>query len=280
MTTPTPDEKGYYRIDQEPITPVIELLRTLETIPKLSITGIQTVGIDHAREMRRLKAVDQVWLWCNTTRDALSELVMLPGLRVLDVLSLEGSARLSGFSHATALEEVRINHYLKAEDVLDVAGCSTIKELGIQSATLTPAVVDALIALPNLASLDVEGTNLDDPMLECLCSKRSLTQLDIGATAITRRGLTAVCASMPQLHSLDLWSTKLTLDDLQLLTKLPKLEYLSVGDLEGLCDWDQVLLTRLLLDLPALKRVWIDGVEIDNAHREMLSTKLERVMVT
>ncbi len=178
------------------------------------------------------------------------------------------------------MEEVRINHYLEAEDVLDVVRCSTLKELGIQSATLTPAVVDALIALPKLASLDVEGTNLDDQMLERLCTKRSLTQLDIGTTAITRRGLIAVCTSMPQLQSLDLWSTKLTLDDLQLLTELPKLEYLSVGDLEGLCDWDQAPLTKLLLDLPALKRVWIEGVEIDQAHRERLSTQLERVMVT
>ena len=153
-----------------------------------------------------------------------------------------------------------------------------IAEIGAQGADLTLPSLDALLALPDLEALDLEGTSFDDRMAKRLRGSR-ITSLDIGATKVTRRGLEHL-TEMKQLRSLDLWATGLTVDDLQLLTKLPNLEYLSVGAVEGAASLEAPKLVPLLLRLPAMKRVWLDGVQIDPHHAELLKERFDSVRFT
>ena len=157
--------------------------------------------------------------------------------------------------------------------------CSTLRELGIQNAELTSEVIESLMDLKHLRVLDVEGTCFNDEMAEKVASSKRLEVLDIGATKITRAGLQHL-VSMRRLRSLDLWATKLTEEDLALLVQMPNLAYLSVGNCDGLPSLDATRMVALLLSLPALKRVWLDGIALTAAQKDALQAKLETVRVT
>jgi len=276
MNTQNPDAHGWYSIVGEPCSAVLRPLRSIEFIEKLSITESHRITVRHAKALRSLGSVKWLWLWCEVTRNAMQHIVQVPGLEVLDVLSITAPGSISGFESAATLHTVRANLFLKELDIVAIAKCATLQELGIQGAELTPLAIAALLSLPLLHSLDVEGSNFDDGMAQQLSTSTVLAQLDVGATQITRAGL-AHLVSMKQLRSLDLWATGLGVDDLELLTELPNLDYVSVGNFDRL---DVARLVPLLLSLPALKRVWLDGVEVTDDQEAALERKLESVRIT
>jgi hypothetical protein len=83
---------------------------------------------------------------------------------------------------------------------------------------------------------------------------------------------------------LDLWATPLQDQDFELLQRLPALEYLSVGGYrygnEVPPSLDTARLLPLLLSLPALKRLWLDGVRLDPEETATLKKKLDSLQVT
>ena len=85
---------------------------------------------------------------------------------------------------------------------------------------------------------------------------------------------------MKQLRSLDLWATNLVEDDFDLLRQLPALEYISIGGYAHLPSLDSKKIVPLLLSLPALKRVWLDGASITKTERDALEEKLEELRIT
>lgn len=279
MTVNPADARGWYNIKG---TPAPEAIRTLGAIPhikKLSITDVRLLTVDLAKHFRSLQSVEWMWLWCDVTRAAMRHIVRIPGLKVLDVLNMKAPGSLEGFEVATTLHTVRANHYLREQDVLAITQCATLQELSIQSAELTPKVLTALQSLKELRVLDVEGTAFDDSMAVALSDSETLEALDMGATKVSRVGLQAL-TSMRQLRSLDLWATKITEADLELLGNLPKLEYLSVGNYEEMPSLDAAKLVPLLLSLPSLKRVWLDGVTITDRQSSELQARLQSVRIT
>ena len=279
MTTPSPDARGWYNIEGEPTAEAISGLSTIKHIDKLSITKTRLLTVDLVKHFGGLQSVRWIWLWCDITRTAMRHILRIPGLEVLDVLNMTVPGKLEGFGVAKTLHTVRANHFLKEADVLAIAECSTIRELGIQNAELTPNVIAGLLSLKQLLVLDLEGSNFNDSMAASLSTSKTLQELDIGGTKITRVGLQDII-KMKQLRSLDLWATKLTDDDLELLLHLPKLEYLSVGNYDGLQSLDSDKLAALLLALPSLKRIWLDGITVTDAQNLALEAKLESVRIT
>jgi hypothetical protein len=272
------DPNGWFSIVGEPTTDRIRALRGAGCLDRLSITKARLITVEIAKRLRGISSVSWLWLWCDVTRGALSHIVQLPGLTTLDVLAICSPGTLDCFGTATELRTLRANHYLTEKDLLAVSKCPTLRELGIQNADLTEAALEALLSLPSLEALDLEGTPFDDRMAEQLRTSKIMS-LDVGATRITRRGLKHL-AEMKQLRSLDLWANQLTVDDLQLLTTLPNLEYLSVGSVEGNESLAASELVPLVLRLPAMKRLWLDGVHITTDQAESLKERLDAVRLT
>jgi hypothetical protein len=256
----------------------IDELAQLPRVAGLSINNRSLLGAHRARGLAHLR-VERLWLWTSVTAPAMRHLLQMPALRELDVLRLTLPVRLEPFRPARGLEVVRINCRLPASAVLRIAACDSLRELGLQGAELTPAVVDALLALPGLEALDIEASGFDDAMAKKLAASASLVSLDVGATRLTRTGL-AHLAGMASLRNLDLWATDIQADDLALLERLPKLEYLSVGGCDGDTRFDPQALTDRLLALPALERVWLDGVVLQPKQVSALEERLGSVRIT
>ena len=282
MTTILPDEKGWYSLKADIAPEIVRALRDVGHIEKLSITNIPLVTVRHAHLLKGLQSVGQLWLWCDITRRAMRHLIELPSLVAMDVLFIRGPSSLGCFEKARTLEVFRANNCLNETDVIQVAKCKSIKTLGIQNAILTKASFAAILSLPRLESLDIEATRFDDRMASALSQSRTITSLDIGATKITGRGLEHI-VSMTSLRSLDLWQTALSEDDLELLSGLPDLEYLSIGNIEGNTEGCPALdierIVPLLLRLPSLKRIWLDGIKCESEYRRLLEARFSFVRI-
>jgi hypothetical protein len=252
-------------------------LRSMGHIEKLSLKNISIVTVKHARQLASLQSVGEIWTR-GVTRPAMRHLVGLPGLRELNVLSLETPGRIAGFDKAKSLEVLRASDYLTEREVLNICQCKSIKVLGIQRAQLTLETIEALLSLPALERLDIEDTRFDDKMARLLARSGTIIGLDLGATDITRIGLGHL-VSMRRLTALDLWATALTEDDLELLRQLPALEYLSLGNYDHLPSLDPQRVMALLMALPNLKTVWLDGVAVGEENKKMLEQKIELVRI-
>lgn len=262
------------------ITPAdIRNLRAKGAIHELKLSKLRTLTVKLAQALPALISVEQLWLWCDVTRKAMHHVIKTPGLRVLDILAIEGPGKLVGFADASSLEIFRANFYLSEDDVAEVLQAPSLIELGIQSATLSPPIVDMMLAHPHLAAVDMEGTEFDDAMALTLSASKKIHSLDIGATKITGTGL-AHLTRMTQLKSLDLWATQVTIADLDLLTQLPQLEYLSLGNFDHMPSLDAAELIPKLEALPALNNLWLDGIKVDEQQEVRLRARFTRVNIT
>ena len=218
-----------------------------------------------ARALAGIHSLDKLWLWIEATPAALRHVFAIPGLRVVDLLGHAHPGRLAGFA-AAKIEEFRCNTGLRELDLLEISGSTSLIQLGAQSSDLSMRAMTALIAMPQLQSLDIEGTSFDDAMAELLIDNHSLHSLEVGATSLTGKGL-AHLRTMKNLRSLDLWSTRITEDDLDVLAGMP-LEYLSIGrvDDESFAPFSVDTVMKKLAALPSLKRIWLDGLDLNAEH--------------
>ena len=268
------DDRGGYSIKGRNTLHSLGSLRDAGHLEKLSVTEIDLVTVRHIQQMASIRSVGWLWLWCDVTRRAMRHVIQLPGLTVLDVLSIQGPGELGCFSSARNLREFRANHYLTEQDLLQVAKCESLQEIGAQNSTLTHRSLAALLSLPHLRSLDIEATAFNDRMAKQLSYSKTISSLDIGATKLTGIGLRHI-ASMEGLHSLDLWATSIAEKDLVLLRELPQLEYISLGNYDGDVSLDPEQVVPVLMDLPSLKRIWIDGMFLTLDQIALLESKLE-----
>jgi hypothetical protein len=231
-----------------------------------------------ARGFAALASVTRLWVWCDVTRAAMRYVISIPGLKVLDVLYLRPPGRLAGFAEATALEVFR-SYWLNDRDLIEIASCRSLRELAAQYATLTMPVLDALLDLPRLQSLDLEGSNINDSFAKRLSASRSLCSLDLGATQLTGKGLKYICR-MRQLRSLDLWASKIIEADIELLADLPHLEYLAIGQVEGEAVFSADTLLPRLRAIRSLKRIWLDGIGLSQRAKRQLERRYKTVRIT
>lgn len=273
-----PDSSGWYSLKRGVEPDIVRQLEQVAPVERLSLTEIPLITVKLAQRLSCLR-VERLWLWCDVTRRAMRHVIQLPGLRVLDVLRIRGPGALGNFSKAQHLEVFRANHYMTENDLLQVTQCTHLRELGAQNAKLTSASLSAILALPRLASLDLEATRFDDGMAKRVSRSKTIAFLDIGATHITRVGLEHL-VQMEQLRSLDLWATALNEDDLRLLLNLPNLEYLSLGNHDDLPSLNSGEVTRLILESSSLKRVWLDGIQLEATQKEALEARLDSLRMT
>ena len=134
--------------------------------------------------------------------------------------------------------------------------------------------VAGVVSHPNLKSLNIEESNLDDTLAKQLAASTQITHLYVGATKLSPVGLREIC-KMKQLEALDIWSLDLDHDDLDLLTELPNLQYLSVG---GYDEQERLTFEGVwphLTKLPALERVWLDGIPMTDEEAKKLRQRFQ-----
>jgi hypothetical protein len=258
----------------------LRALAPLGHTEKLSITELPLLTIAISRGFASLKSVSHLWLWCKVTRGSMRHILSIPDLQVLDILGMRHPGNLEGFSAAKSLEVLRCNTGMSSDDLVEIATSRSIKDLGAQSATLTTAAMSALIVMPSLESLDIEGSNFDDVFAEQISASRSLLSLDVGATRLTKKGLTHLCR-MKQLKSLDLWASDVKQTDIELLGDLPHLEYLSIGhQLDGENNFNADTLLPRLKAIKSLSRIWLDGVPVSAQTKRKYEKHFESVKIT
>lgn len=275
--TISPDSEGWYSLEGDISPALVPQLAEAGPLKKLSLTKIPLVTVKLARRLSTLR-VHHLFLWCDVTRRAMRHVIQLPGLRVVDILCIRGPGQLANFKNAENLEVFRANHYMTEADLLQVTQCSRLLELGAQNAELTSSSLSAILSLPKLTSLDIEGTCFDNKMAKRTSRSTTITSLELGATRITRTGLEHL-VMMEQLRSLDLWGTALTESDLRLLLNLPNLEYISLGNFDGSPSLNSNAITELILEAPKLKRVWLDGIRLEATQKNALEAKLDSLCV-
>lgn len=278
VDVPRPDAQRVYSLGPRLTDDAVRALRAVGSIERLSIGRGRLLTAKRARRLLELPPTRWLWLWRDATRAAIRRIVRIPELETLDVLSLCGPGALSGLQHATGLRTLRINGGLHARDLRGIAQCPSLEELGAQGAELTHRALDALLSVPRLRSLDLEGTRFDDTMAERLTDAPALECLEIGATRVTCAGL-AQLSRIERLRGLDLWATPLREDDYELLHRFPALEYVSLGGYDD-APLDGKIIVPLLLALPAMKRVWLDGVTLDRDQIAALEARFESVRIT
>lgn len=267
---------------QAPIT--IESLNDLEKlghIEKISVRQNPLLTAKIAKGFKAVRSAGQIWLWCEVTRVAISHIVTVPNLKMLDVLSIKSAGKLSNFSVATSLKRFYCDNTdaLGPDDFQEISSCKSLKEIHIPNSTLTTQIIHYFLQLPNLHVFDIEASNLNDEMASFISSSQTIETLEIGATNISHRGLSDIC-KMNKLKSLDIWATNIRQEDLDLLENLPQLEYLSVGQGYDDNSFDSESLISKLAKINSLKRVWFDGVEFSSDEKMMLSPKYDKVQIS
>ena len=183
---------------------------------------------------------------------------------------------LRGFDVPRGLERFHWSWYaLQPTDFAAIAQSPTLRALGADHSVITPATLDALLAMPRLEWLSLESSNIDDVLASRLRTGTPLRSLFLAVNPLTRVGLRHI-VELETLRELDLWETGITLDDLELLQALPQLEYLSIGcgDPEHATRrYDPDRLLPLLARLPLLQRLELDGIALDETQRAAFAAR-------
>lgn len=232
-----------------------------------------------ATGLSSLESVNWLRLWCDVLRTSMRHVIAIPGLRTLEVRNLRSPGSLPPFVAAKSLETAYLHSGLTERDLVAVTHCRSLRTLGIQSAELNPMIIERVVALPHLQSLDLEASNFDDAMAARLSAAPSIQKLYLGATRITRSGLERL-VDMQQLTALDLWATAIDTVDLQVLTGLPNLESLTLGAIPGDSRMDTASLIAGLAALPALKRVWLVDLDLEAHQVQQLQERYAEVRIS
>ena len=243
-------------------------------IEKLSLTKLKNLTVKIAEGLCSLKSVKELFLWSSVNRTAMRHVITIPDLEILDILEIRNPGKLVKFSEAIKLQIFRCNHYMSEADLLEICNLPKIEEIGAQNSEITKRALEALLCLPHLTNLDLEATNFTDKLAAIIAKSRTIKHLSVGASKLTAKGLESISA-LSQLESLDIWSIDVGETDLAPLLKLQNLEYLSVGGCEDQSRLTYKGIKPYLNELPSLKRLWLDGIVLNDAEKLEMNNKYE-----
>ncbi|MGB5212694.1 MAG: hypothetical protein WBN88_03465, partial [Anderseniella sp.] len=147
-----------------------------------------------------------------------------------------------------------------------------------QQARLTNEALLVLLERPLLTDVCFESSNFNDDSAGLVSQSKTITTLELADTNITKTGLESIC-SMTQLKGLDIWSTHIGESEIDLLARLPNLEYLSIGGPDEQTIFSAKGTLPRLYKIPALKSIWLDGLRVSRDEWEDLNQRYEQVRV-
>jgi len=233
-----------------------------------------------AASLWKFEKLKEVRLRCNVGRGAITHFLRMPNLEKLEVQEIRSPGRsLRGFAETRQLKEFRCSYSscLTRSELHAITQSNSIEVLGIRNATIDQTTIEKIISMPALTTLNLGDTNLDDGLALILSKSSNITDLFIACTNVASDGFRAIC-KMKQLTHLDVWSIRITDNDLQALESLKNLEYLSIGEYdegETFCGENVI---RNISKLPSVRRLWLDGIKFNELQKQELREKYDDVV--
>jgi hypothetical protein len=242
------------------------------------ISGCRLLHKKLAEEIATWDGVKQITISLSTTRAALRVLLNIPTLEQLDAGFIHKHGSFENVEMSDTLGVLTCMGLGKAE-LLEISKLPNLTNLNIRHASLSVKVVEAIAAMPKLVMIDLENSALNDEMVTALSKSSSLSELWIGGTKISRKGLKRICG-MRQLRELDIWALNINESDLEMLKSLHNLSYLVVGGYDGQTRMTAKGVLPRLEKIPNLTSIWLDGIKCTDAEISKLKLKYDYVQVT
>jgi len=247
---------------------------------RLSLVSDDFFSGKTAKSLGSFQSLRELRVWCDAGRTSIRHLLNLKSLEKIYLSGLRPPGRkLRGFEDANNLKEFRCVYSMNPSDLSAIAKSTSIEDLGAQGSIVDTNAIERILQMPNLTRLNLEATNLDDVMASLLASSTVITELDVGGSNLTEIGFKEICR-MRQLVSLDAWALGISEQNLDELVNLKNLEYLSVGGYDDQDTLTAVGVISRLDNIPSLKRIWLDGISVNDSQREYLDEKYDFVSVS
>lgn len=159
----------------------------------------------------------------------------------------------------------------------------SLRKLKLNGRNVTDASLSHLEPLKDLTELDVSYSGITDTGLSHFAAPSTLQSLDLSNTEITSAGLAVLLPRIPKLRKLNLFDTRASEQNFEVLVGCTKLEELHLGsyrweraiadadvivlhelpalrvlDLAGWCDISQTFVNSMRQHVP-LQELWING---------------------
>jgi len=267
---------------ETPITPnSLKKLSKCNHINKLYAKQDLLLTADIAKKFGTVKSIEELWLWCDVTKAALRYILAIPKLKRLHIFCIKSLGKTDVYSKSMVLETFycAFSDKLSLGDYKELLSCKTLKNISLMNSDLNIEIINLFLKASHIKSIELEDSNFNDRMAICISKSKSIEKIELGGTLISRIGLEHIC-NMNQLQSLDIWNTKIQENDLNLLTKLQNLEYLSLG--QGYDDnvFGSKSVINSIEPIKSLKRLWLDGIKFDSSEISYLKKRYEKVQIS
>lgn len=148
-----------------------------------------------------------------------------------------------------------------------------LRSLSLRDMAIRGDFFTELAGLPSLRTLSAVQTMVADAALQHLVDCPQLEELALAQTLVTDNGLEAI-SRLTNLKRLDLAQTPISDQGLAQLANLKQLEWLNVSGNPGVTDQS----TTVLLNLPELKEVYLDGTSMTQDGLAKLGSRARTVL--
>ena len=148
-----------------------------------------------------------------------------------------------------------------------------LRSLSLRDMAIRGDFFKELAGLPSLRTLSAIQTMVSDGALQHLTGCEQLEELALAQTLVTDGGLEAM-SHLKNLKRLDLAQTPVSDQGLAHLATLRQLEWLNLSGNLGITDQS----VKLLLDLPQLKEVYLDGTSMTQEGLAQLGPRARTVL--
>ena len=206
-------------------------------------------------------SIRSIGIWSNISRAAFSRLMNAEGLQEALVSGFAGSGRFRDFASANAVVDFRSFYGLNGLDLVEIANLPNLISLTAHGAEFGTKAMQRLAEMPTLRQVDLEAVTITDEMSRALSKSRSVTDVVVPATRLTKMGLRHI-SEMPQLRYIDIWANNFQANALEMFAGHPALEIVELGTMGY--DPDRVLHARDIIPqlekLPKLTTVYFENV--------------------
>lgn len=270
----TKDDNGNVTVEGSIKYNGLQALENIGVIESISFEKLNFLAAKHVAELSKFKEIRELRIWCDFGRSAMKHIVKLQALERLELMGLGRPGRkLCAMNELECLKSFSAAYSMIQSDFVAVSTCHSLEELRAQGSNVTPTAIKSLVTMPLLRYIDFESSNFDDDMAEIIAESESISALDLGSTRLTSTGLAKICQM--KLSHLDVWATDISEEDLELLANISCLESLSIGGYDGQKTMTAEGVIPRLKNLKALKRLWLDGVEVNESQAAELKDRYE-----
>lgn len=230
-----------------------EGMKSLSQIPKLSTLHLEgtDVGDSGVETISKLPLEDLTLSYTKIGPQALKTLSKIPSLNKLTLEGFSPPRAEKGFaalSENKGLERLYVGHSdISDDDLEDISRIANLQRLGLLNSKIDIEGLESL-SHSKVHDLDLSGTAFDVSWLPDLSRMPNLTTLHVSDTQLDDPLLGEIIKQLPNLRNLSLAGTSVTSSGLSQLSKLKQLQYINVAD----CKLDRNSIRALENRLPGV----------------------------